>query len=88
MDGAEQVQTHLKAKVGSHAMKGKQLKEQQEYQFTQLIPNLGGRIFSPLFCCKNAEIGHTPAVGHTPQFYTKELFRSIKTDADWSSCMM
>lgn len=45
MDGAEQVQTHLKAKVGSHAMKGKQLKEQQEYQFTQLIPNLGACFF-------------------------------------------
>lgn len=48
MDGAEQVQTHLKAKVGSHAMKGKQLKEQQEYRFTQLIPNLGGVFFPPL----------------------------------------
>lgn len=71
--------THLKAKDGSHAMKGKQLKEQQEYQFTQLIPNLGC-VFS--LCCKNAEIGHTPAVGYTSQFYTKELFMSIKTDAD------
>lgn len=88
MDGAEQVQTHLKAKVGSHAMKGKQLKEQQEYRFTQLIPNLGGGCFFPSFCCKNAEIGHTPAVGHTPQFYSEGLFMSIKTDADRSLCMM
>lgn len=41
MDGAEQVQTHLKAKDGSHTMKGEQLEEQQEYRLTQLIPNLG-----------------------------------------------
>lgn len=69
MDGAEQVQTHLKAKDGSHTMKGKQLKEQQEYRFTRLIPNLGGVCFLGIFffssCCKNAEIGHA---GYTSQF--------------------
>lgn len=48
MDGAEQVQTHLKAQDGSCTMKGKQLKEQQEYQFTQLIPNLGVCFFIQL----------------------------------------
>lgn len=37
MASAEQVGTHFKAKEGSGTMKGKQLKEQQEYQFILLI---------------------------------------------------
>lgn len=66
MDDAKQVQTHLKAKDGSHTMKGKQFKEQQEYRFTQLIPNLGVLAFIFfIFCCKNAEIGYA---GYTSQF--------------------
>ena len=39
MARTEQVGTLLMAKEGSCTMKGKQVKEQQEYQFTLLISN-------------------------------------------------
>lgn len=51
-------------------MTGKQLKQQQEYRFTQLIPNLGVLAFTFfVFCCKNAELGQA---GHTSQLQELE----------------
>lgn len=39
MASAEQVGAHFETKEESHRLKGKQVKGQQEYQFTSLIQN-------------------------------------------------
>lgn len=63
MARAEQVQTQFKAKDGSHTMKGKQLKAEQEYQFTLLI-SIHETCYCvshcESFCCTTAEIGYSP----------------------------